>query len=102
MTKIKKGDTILVLSGKDRGKTGKVVKVFPKIGKMLVEGMNMQKKHLRPRKVGVKGEIVQKPAPFFISKAKLICPKCGKAARVGHKIAGDAKFRVCKVCKGEF
>lgn len=91
-----------MLSGKDRGKTGKVVKVSPESGKILVEGINVQKKHLRPKKVGVKGEIIQKPASFFVSKVKLICPKCGKAARVGRKIAGDAKLRVCKVCKGEF
>ncbi len=100
--KIKKSDTILILSGKDRGKTGKVVKVFPESGKVLVEGINVYKRHLKPRKMGVKGEIIQKPAPFFVSKAKLICPKCGKAARVGRKTAGDAKLRVCKICKGEF
>jgi large subunit ribosomal protein L24 len=96
--KIKKGDTVLVISGKWRGKTGKVLRAFPKELKVLVEGVNIVKKHQKPRRAGEKGQIVEIPKPIPISKVKLICPSCKKATRVGYKIEGDKKFRVCKKC----
>ncbi len=99
--RIKKGDTVLILSGKDRARTGKVTRVLPKGGRVIVEGINIQKKHTRPRKQRQKGEIVEVPAPFDISNVKLICPKCSKPTRVGYKIIDDKKLRVCKKCGEE-
>ena len=99
-SKIKKGDTILVISGKDRGRKGKVLHVFPQEGSLIVEGMNMRKKHVKPRSQGKKGEIVQIPAPFPASRAKLMCSHCGKPTRVGFVLAGNEKHRTCKKCGG--
>ena len=96
--KVKTGDTVLVISGKDRGRKGKITKVFPKAVKLIVEGMNMRKRHVRPRKSGEKGQIVSKEAPFSLSNVKLMCPKCQKAVRVGWKTVGQKKSRVCKKC----
>lgn len=99
--KIKKDDTVLIISGKYRGKRGKVLRVFPKEGKALVEGVNLIKKHQKPQRTGEKGQIVELPSPIDISNTKLICPKCTKPTRVGYKIAGEKKFRVCKKCGKE-
>lgn len=99
--KIKKGDKVLIISGKDRGKQGKVLNVFPKDGRMIVEGVNLRKKHVRPKKGGEKGQIIEMPALISISNAKAICPKCGKAARLGYKIIENKKYRICKKCGGE-
>lgn len=99
--KIKKGDNVLILSGKDRGKTGKVLDVFPRESKVIIEGMNLKKRHERPRRAGAKGQIVTKPAPLFVSKLKLICQKCSKPARVGYKVLRSKKVRVCKKCGAE-
>ena len=99
--KIKKGDQVLIISGKDRGRKGKILKAFPKEEKLVVEGINLRKKHLKPRKVGEKGQIIEFPAPLPISNIKLICPKCGKAARVGYKVEGERKYRICKQCGQE-
>jgi large subunit ribosomal protein L24 len=99
--KIKKGDTVLIISSKDRGKKGKVLTSFPKERKVIVEGMNIRKKHVRPKRAGEKGQIIQLPAPLDVSNVKLICPKCGKATRVGYKIVEKRKSRVCKKCGQE-
>lgn len=99
--KIKKGDTVLIISGKDRGKKAKVLEVFPKEKRMVVEGVSMRKRHMRPKKAGEKGQIVQLPSPIDVSNAKFICPKCGKATRVGYKLTEKKKFRVCKKCGQE-
>ena len=99
--KIKKGDLVLIISGKDRGRKGKVLKAFPKELKILVEGINLKKKHVRPKREGEKGQIVQIPAPVQISNLKVICPKCGKATRVGYKIIDKKKYRICKKCQKE-
>jgi large subunit ribosomal protein L24 len=99
--KIKKGDTVLIISGKDRQKQAKVLDVFPSAGKLIVEGINLKKKHAKPKRSGEKGQIVEKPAAFPASKVKLVCPKCGKPSRVGYKVAGDKKYRVCKKCQAE-
>lgn len=99
--KIKKDDTVLITSGKDRTKTGKVLRVFPKGDVVLIEGINLRKKHLRPKKSGEKGQIVQVPAPLHVSDVKLVCPKCGKATRLGCKIEKERKYRFCKKCGQE-
>ena len=97
--KIKKGDKVLVISGKNRGKIGKVIDVFPRDLKVIVEGVNIQKRHIRPKKQDESGQIVEIAAPISVSNIKLICEKCNKATRVGYKIEGGEKFRVCKKCK---
>lgn len=96
--KIKKGDIVLVISGKNKGKKGKILRAFPKERKILIEGVNLMKKHQKPRKTGEKGQIIQKPAPIDVSNVKLICPKCSKAVRLGYKIVNDKKYRICKKC----
>jgi large subunit ribosomal protein L24 len=99
--KIKENDTVLIMSGKYRGKRGKVLISFPKKDKILVEGINLKKKHQKPKKEGQKGQIVEMPAPIHISCAMLVCPKCGQPARVGYKISNNKKYRVCKKCEQE-
>ena len=99
--KIKKGDQVLIISGKDKGKKAKVLDVFPKEKRVLVEGVNIRKKHVKPKKSGEKGQMVQLPGSIDISNAKIICSKCGKATRVGFKISEKNKFRVCKKCGQE-
>lgn len=87
-----------MVSGKDKNKTGKVIKVFPKEGSMLVEGLNMFKKHSRAREAGKKGETIIIPKPVKGSIARLICPSCRKITRVGYKLEADIKVRICKKC----
>jgi len=99
--KIKKGDTVLIISGKDRGRKAKAIEAFPKQGKIVVEGINLRKKHMKPKKSGEKGQIVETPGPLDISDVKLVCSKCGKATRIGYKVEGKKKYRVCKKCKQE-
>ncbi len=99
--KIKKNDTVLITIGKDQGKKGKILKSLPKDKKVVVEGLNLAKKHRRARRAGEKGQTVEVPKPLDISNVKLICPRCGQAARVGYKIAGAEKSRVCKKCDSE-
>ncbi|MFV0412559.1 MAG: 50S ribosomal protein L24 [Oscillospiraceae bacterium] len=96
---VKTGDAVLVISGKDRGKEGKVLAVSPKEGKVIVEGLNMVTKHVKPRRQGEQGGIVQAESAVYASKVMPICPKCKKATRVGHSIDKDGnKTRVCKHC----
>ena len=99
--KIKKEDQVLIISGKDRGKKGKILEVFPKEEQILVEGVNFKKKHQRPKKSGEKGQIIELPAVIYASNVKLICPKCKKATRVGYKAEEKRKYRVCKKCNQE-
>ena len=99
--KIKKGDTVLVIAGKDRGKTGRVLKSLPTEMRISVEGVNMKQKHVRPKRQDEKGQVVKISAGFDASNVKLICPKCGKATRVGYKIEKGKKSRICKKCKSE-
>ena len=98
---IKNGDTVLIISGKDQGKSGKVSEVFPRENKVIIEGLNIVKKHVRPKKEGEKGQRVEVPRAIDVSNVKLICPKCKKATRVGHKIIEKNKIRVCKKCNQE-
>ena len=99
--KIKKGDTVLVITGKYKGRKGKVIQAHPKMRKVTVEGINLVKKHQRPRREGEKGQIVEIPKPIDVSNVKLICPKCGKATRVGYRIIEGIKYRICKKCNQE-
>jgi len=99
--KIHKGDQALIISGKDKGRKGKVIEALPKDGRVVVEGLNIRKKHMRPKKSGEKGQIIEMPSPLDVSDLKIICPKCGKPARIGYKIEGKKKYRICKKCKQE-
>jgi len=99
--KIKQGDTILVIKGKDKGKKSKVLRGMPSKGMILVESVNMKKVHKRPKKEGEKGQVVEVPYPLNASKVKIICPKCNKPSRIGYKVEEDKKYRVCKKCKAE-
>ncbi len=99
--KVKKNDTILIITGKDKGKKGKVLKSLPKENKIIVEGLNIAKKHARPKKQGEKGQIIEVPRPINVSNIKLICPRCGQAARIGYRITEGGKNRMCKKCGSE-
>ena len=94
---VKKGDTVIVLSGKDKGKKGKVLAVSPAEQKVIVEGINMVTKHVKPRRMGEPGGIVKAEGAMYASKVQLVCPRCGKPTRIGHKILADGgKVRMCK------
>ncbi|MEM0530297.1 MAG: 50S ribosomal protein L24 [Candidatus Pararuminococcus gallinarum] len=94
---VKKGDTVIVLSGKDKGKKGKVLAVSPAEQKVIVEGINMVTKHVKPRRMGEPGGIVKAEGAMYASKVQLVCPRCGKPTRIGHKILADgSKVRMCK------
>ena len=98
---IKKGDTVVVLSGKDKGKKGEVIGVFPKDGKVVVEKVNMISRHTKPRRQGETGGIIQREAPLYACKVQRVCPKCGQATRPAHKVTAEGKVRVCKKCGAE-
>ena len=100
--KIKKGDRVEVLTGKDRGKKGEVMRALPADGKVIVEGVNVSKKHQRPTKATMQGGIIDKDMPIPVANVALVCPACGKRTRVGFKLDGAGnKVRVCKKCGGE-
>ena len=100
--KIKKGDTVKMLSGKDRGKTGKVLHTKPLEGKVSVEGLNIRTKNVKPRRQGEKGQRIQFPAYVASSKVMLMCPSCGRPMRVGASKEGERKMRKCRKCKATF
>ncbi len=100
MQKLKIGDTVKITIGKDKGREGKVEKIFPKKGEILVEGLNLFKKHVKGSQ-GQKGGIYEIPRPLPFGKVALICPKCKKTTRVGFKIIEQDKVRVCKKCGKE-
>ncbi|MBX4204719.1 MAG: 50S ribosomal protein L24 [Candidatus Doudnabacteria bacterium] len=95
---IKKGDQVKVLAGKDRGKTGKVLEVSPKLGKVVVEGLNISVRFSRPKRQGEKGQRMELPSGMPMGKVMLVCPHCGKPTRVGYEIGDNGKFRKCKQC----
>ena len=99
--KIKKDDKVIVLSGKDKGKQGKVLVADPKGEKVIVEGVSIATKHQKPRQQGQEGGIIKVETPIYVSEVQLVCPKCGKATRVGHKLTEKGKVRVCKKCGAE-
>jgi len=100
---IKRNDNVIVLAGKDKGKTGKVLQIFNDSNRASVEGINLLIKHMRPRNKSEKGQRIEFPAPINVSNLALICPKCGKATRINHKrIEGEGKgmkVRICKKCQ---
>ena len=98
---VRSGDTVEIITGKDLGKKGKVIVTNPEKGTVIVEGLNMVKKHVKPRRQGETGGIVDAEGAIYASKVMPVCPKCGKATRVGHKIEGDKKVRICKHCGAE-
>ena len=98
---IRKDDTVIVLSGKDKGKKGKVLTVMPKDGKVIVEKVNVISRHQKPRKQGEEGGIIKREAPIYACKVMRVCPKCNKPTRIGHKVEGDKKVRICKKCGAE-
>ena len=98
---IKKDDKVIVLSGKDKGKEGKVLVASPKTNKVIVEGVNVATKHQKARRQGEESGIIKVETPIHTCKVQLVCPKCGKATRVAHKIEGGKKSRVCKKCGAE-
>jgi len=97
--KIRKGDTVKLLSGKDRGKRGTITRVFPLVARVLVDGLNVRKKHRRSRRQDRKGEVILIPAPLAASAVQLICPSCGKPTRVGYTVTDPKKVRTCKRCR---
>ena len=94
--KIKKGDSVIVIAGKDKGKEGKVVKALPSDDRVVVEGVNIKKRHLRARRSGKKGQIVEFAAPIHVSNVMIKDPKTGKPSRIGYKTVGDKKVRISK------
>ena len=98
---IKKDDKVIVLSGKDKGKIGKVIMADPKGMKVTVEGVRVATKHQKPRKQGEQGGIIKLETPIYVSKVALYCNKCGKGVRVGYKLDGDKKTRICRKCGAE-
>lgn len=100
---VKTGDTVVVLNGKNRGKQGKVMQVAPAEGKVIVEGVNVVTKHVKPRKMGEAGGLVKAESALYADKVQLVCPKCNKPTRVGHTVGDDKKKkRVCKKCGAQF
>jgi len=98
---IKKNDTVIVLSGKDKGKKGKVLEAMPDSGKVVVEGVNIATCHVKPKKEGEAGGIVHREIPMYVAKVMRVCPKCGKPTRPAYKLANGQKVRVCKKCGAE-
>ena len=98
---IKKNDTVIVLSGKDKGVKGKVLVAMPSERKVVVEGCNMVTCHIKPRRQGEEGGIMKREAAIYASKVQVVCPKCDKGTRVAMEIKGDKKVRVCKHCGAE-
>ena len=95
---VRRDDMVIINSGDDKGKKGKVLEVSPKEGKIIVEGVNIVSKHVRPRRQGEEGGIIKVEGAFYASKASLYCSKCGKGVRAAHKMDGDKKVRVCAKC----
>ncbi len=96
--RIKKGDTVQVLSGNDKGKTGEVLEVMPKDSKVVVKGVNVRKKHVKARRQGEESGIISVECAINSSKVNVVCPKCGKSTRIEYKIEDNKKVRICKKC----
>ena len=99
--RIRKGDNVQVLSGNDKGKTGEVLEVMQKEDKVVVKGVNVRKKHVKARKQGDESGIIPVECAIPASKVNVVCPKCGKVAKVGYRVDKDKKVRVCKKCGAE-
>ena len=98
LMKIKKGDKVVVIKGKDRAKTGAVIKVLPELKRVVVEGVNLAVKYQKAERGSKKAERMNVPMPFAVANVKLVCSHCQKATRVGYQVAGEVKSRVCKQC----
>jgi large subunit ribosomal protein L24 len=98
---VKTGDTVVVISGKDKGKKGQVLAVSPKEGKVIVEKVAIVSKHVKPRRMGEPGGIIKAESAMYASKVQIVCPRCKEATRVGHKFDDGKKIRVCKKCGKE-
>ncbi|MFA5228567.1 MAG: 50S ribosomal protein L24 [Candidatus Paceibacterota bacterium] len=96
--KIKKNDQVLIIAGNDKGKKGKVLRSLPSKNKIVVEGVALIKKHVKPKKSGQKGQIASVPRAISVSNVSFVCSKCGKPTRVGYEIVDKKKYRVCKKC----
>ena len=101
-TPIRKNDNVLVTTGKDRGKKGRVIRVLPEKNRLIVEGVNLIKRHTRPNPTkNIKGGVVSREASLHASNVQLVCPECGAQTRIGHRILGDGrKVRFCRKCEG--
>jgi len=99
--KIKKDNLVLIITGKDKGKKGKVLEVLPRKNRIVVDGVNIVRKHRRPKNEGEKGQVVEIVKSIDVSNVKLICPKCSKSTRVGYKIIEKKKYKICKKCQQE-
>ncbi|MBI5356499.1 50S ribosomal protein L24 [Candidatus Collierbacteria bacterium] len=98
--KLKKGDTVFITAGKDNGREGKIVAVLPKEGKVIVEGINKYKKHIKPRGEGQTGSIQERERPISVASVAFMCPKCKQASRIGYKNNRDGKkIRICRKCE---
>jgi large subunit ribosomal protein L24 len=98
---VKKGDTVVVISGKDKGKKGKILVSLPAEERVVVQNANMITKHVKPRRQGEPGGRIEKEGAIHVSNVKLVCPKCDQPTRVGHKVEDGKKVRVCKKCGKE-
>jgi large subunit ribosomal protein L24 len=101
-TPIRKNDNVLVTTGKDRGKRGRVLKVLPEKNRLVIEGVNFIKRHTKPNpQRNIKGGVVEREASLHASNVQLVCPECGKPTRLGRKVLGDGrKVRICRKCEG--
>ena len=99
--KIRKDDKVVVIAGRDKGKEGKVLRVDPAANKVVVEGVQVATKAQKARRQGEEGGIIKLETPIYAAKVMLVCPKCGKATRVGHKVVDGKKVRTCKKCGAE-
>ena len=101
-TPVRKNDSVVVVAGKDRGKKGRVLKVFPKQNRVVIEGVNFIKRHTRPNpRANIKGGIVEREASVHASNVQIVCPECGAPTRIGRQLLGDGrKVRVCRKCDG--
>jgi len=99
--KLKKKDKVKIISGKEKGKTGEIERVYLKQNKVLITGINLYKKHVQKNEQMPKGGVVELPRPLAVSKVIFICPKCNKNSKLGYKIEKDKKFRICRKCKSK-
>ena len=101
-TPVRRNDNVIVISGKDRGKRGRVLKVLPEKNRLVVEGVNIIKRHTKPNPGrNIKGGLIEREAPLHASNVQIVCPECGKATRIGRRILGDGrKVRICRKCEG--
>jgi len=97
--KIKKGDKVTIIAGKDRSKSGPVLSIITEKNKVIVEGLNLITRHVKPKKSGEKGQKIKVPAPLSVSNVNLLCPKCKKITRIGYQVTEKGKSRICKKCK---